>query len=238
MMCARAIFLLNSLLATTCVTGISLKPLSLSEASTAALDKSPEEAAALVDSGSARGPHVGLTGNLGAAPAETEDQKKDETEKNEGDAADDKADDKKADDKKADDNNADNTEAADDTASQDAEKTDAAPAETQVDDNNTDDSNETLTELLDQIAPNTIYLGVGQKIQDAYQEVSKAVQKFEQLDHIIMGDFKKQLEDIKGRYVQIYNKVQKKVKAIQTDVKQAKDKIQQDPASTTPLLER
>jgi len=238
MMCARAVFLLNSLLATTCVTGISLKPLSLSEASTAALDKSPEEAAALAD---LEAPAKFLRrfsrdGNADAT-AQTEDQNPDEknaeTENN---------------------NDGDKEEAKPENKDDgEASNTDATPAPTEAlppvpefpgdgnnTDNDTDNDNLTLTELLDQITPNTIYLGVGQKIQDAYQEVSKAVQKFEQLDHFIMGDFEKKLADIKGHYVQIYNKVQKKVKAIQTEVKQAKDNIQQDPAQgnrdSTPMV--
>jgi len=252
-MCARAVFLLNSLLATTCVTGISLKPLSLSEASTAALDKSPEEAAALAD---LEAPFLRRFSRDGKADAtaQTEDQNPDEknaeTGKDEG-AADNKEEADKTDDNKADDKDAADNNAAE--APQEASNTDATPAATEAlppvpefpgdgnnTDNDTDNDNLTLTELLDQITPNTIYLGVGQKIQDAYQEVSKAVQKFEQLDHFIMGDFEKKLADIKGHYVQIYNKVQKKVKAIQTEVKQAKDNIQQDPAQgnrdSTPMV--
>jgi len=271
MMCARAIFLLNSLLATTCVTGISLKPLSLSEAPTAALDKSPEEAALLADSGSARGPTVGLTDSDAKAKDQNPDEKNAETENNN-----DGADDNKAADNDADKKDADN-KAADDGETQEATNTDSTPAPTEeatntdstpapteaadddnkkaddatstpepsqestptppgpsADDNNTDDSNQTLMELLDKITPDTIYVGVGQKIQDAYREVSKAVQKFEQLDHFIMGDFEKKLAEIKGHYVRIYNKVQQKVKVIQTEVKNAKNNIQEDPPKYIP----
>lgn len=230
-MCARAIFLLNSLLATTCVTGISLKPLSLSEAPTVALEKSPEEAV--------------TRGGEADADAQTEDTEdtadmgnKDEGAADNAPADDAPADDAQADNKKADDDTS--TPEADDASANDTSTPEAPqalpPVPDPVDDgNSTDDSdNRTLTELLDQITPGTIYLGVGQKIQDAYQEVSKAVQKFEQLDHFIMGDFEKKLEDIKGHYVRIYNKVQKKVKAIQTEVKQAKDYIQQDPDKKIP----
>jgi len=182
------------------------------------------------------------------------DDKKADDEKADDKKADDKnADDKNADDKNADDNNEqqeatpapteaadDDKKADDDTAtpepSQESTPTPPGPSadDNNTDDNNTDDSNQTLMELLDKITPDTIYLGVGQKIQDAYREVSKAVQKFEQLDHFIMGDFEKKLADIKGHYVRIYNKVQQKVKVIQSEVKSAKDNIQEDPPKYIP----
>jgi len=249
MMCARAIFLLNSLLATTCVTGISLKPLSLSEASTAALEKSPEEAAALADSGAPEFHQTWThTQSVQRGSADATDAPEDKENAEPANTDQDEAtntDSTPAPTEEA--TNTDSTPAPTEAADDDNKKADDAtstpepsqestptPPGPSADDNNTDDSNQTLMELLDKITPDTIYVGVGQKIQDAYREVSKAVQKFEQLDHFIMGDFEKKLAEIKGHYVRIYNKVQQKVKVIQTEVKNAKNNIQEDPPKYIP----